>query len=115
MRSPRPSARWASVVPAGALRGGRRSAIASIRSTGTVAPNCAASPAYGSATAPPGMNRATSRGRLPHMRQRISLITLGVRDLARARRFYGALGWRTGAEAGDDVVFFQAGDMVLAL
>jgi len=49
------------------------------------------------------------------MRQRISVITLGVRDLARARRFYEALGWRTGAGPGDDVVFFQAGDMVLAL
>jgi catechol 2,3-dioxygenase-like lactoylglutathione lyase family enzyme len=49
------------------------------------------------------------------MRQRVSVITLGVRDLARARRFYEALGWETGAEPGDDVAFFQAGDMVLAL
>ena len=49
------------------------------------------------------------------MKQRVSLITLGVGDLARARRFYEALGWRTGAEPEDDVVFFQAGDMVLAL
>ncbi len=49
------------------------------------------------------------------MRQRVSLITLGVRDLSRARRFYETLGWRTGAEPDDDVVFFQAGDMVLAL
>ena len=49
------------------------------------------------------------------MRQRVSLITLGVRDLARARRFYEALGWETGAEPDDDVVFFQTGDMVLAL
>ena len=49
------------------------------------------------------------------MRQRVSVITLGVRDLARARRFYEAIGWATGAEPGDDVVFFQAGDMVLAL
>ena len=49
------------------------------------------------------------------MRQRVTLITLGVRDLARARRFYEALGWRTGAGPDDDVVFFQAGDMVLAL
>jgi predicted lactoylglutathione lyase len=45
----------------------------------------------------------------------VSLITLGVRDLACARRFYEALGWRTGAQPQDDVVFFQAGDMVLAL
>jgi uncharacterized protein len=49
------------------------------------------------------------------MRQRVSLITLGVRDLARARGFYEALGWQTGAGPEDDVVFFQAGEMVLAL
>lgn len=49
------------------------------------------------------------------MDQRLSLVTLGVRDLARARRFYEALGWRTGAGPDDDVVFFQAGPMVLAL
>jgi uncharacterized protein len=49
------------------------------------------------------------------MLQRVSLITLGVRDLGRARRFYEALGWTTGAAPADDVAFFQAGDMVLAL
>jgi predicted lactoylglutathione lyase len=49
------------------------------------------------------------------MRQRVSLITLGVRDLGRARAFYEKLGWRTGAEPGDDIVFFQAGEMVVAL
>jgi catechol 2,3-dioxygenase-like lactoylglutathione lyase family enzyme len=49
------------------------------------------------------------------VRQRVSVITLGARDLHRARRFYEAMGWRTGAGPGDDVVFFQAGEMVLAL
>jgi uncharacterized protein len=49
------------------------------------------------------------------MEQRISLITLGVRDLARARRFYEELGWRTRAKPEDDVAFFQIGGMVLAL
>ena len=49
------------------------------------------------------------------MRQRVTAITLGVRDLARARRFYEALGWHTGAASDDDVVFFQAGEMVLSL
>jgi uncharacterized protein len=49
------------------------------------------------------------------MKQRVTLITLGVRDLARARRFYEALGWETGAAADDDVVFFEAGDMIVAL
>jgi predicted lactoylglutathione lyase len=47
--------------------------------------------------------------------QRVSLATLGVRDLARARAFYEALGWTTGAGPDDDVVFFQAGGMVVAL
>jgi uncharacterized protein len=47
--------------------------------------------------------------------QRLSLVTLGVRDLARARRFYEGLGWTTRADPGDDVVFFQAGGMIVAL
>jgi catechol 2,3-dioxygenase-like lactoylglutathione lyase family enzyme len=47
--------------------------------------------------------------------QRLSLVTLGVSDLDRARRFYEALGWSTGAEEGDDVAFFQAGCMIVAL
>jgi predicted lactoylglutathione lyase len=47
--------------------------------------------------------------------QRVSLATLGVRDLKRARAFYEALGWTTRAAADDDVVFFQAGGMIVAL
>jgi predicted lactoylglutathione lyase len=49
------------------------------------------------------------------MDQRVSLITLGVADLARARSFYEALGWKTGAQPADDVVFFQTGCMIVAL
>jgi uncharacterized protein len=49
------------------------------------------------------------------MDQRLSLITLGVSDLKRAREFYEGLGWATGAEPDDDVVFFQAGGIVVAL
>ena len=49
------------------------------------------------------------------MEQRLSVITLGVRDLRRSREFYEALGWKTNAEPGDDVVFFQAGGIVIAL
>jgi catechol 2,3-dioxygenase-like lactoylglutathione lyase family enzyme len=49
------------------------------------------------------------------MKQRVNVITLGVADLERARAFYEALDWSTGAAPGDDVVFFQAGEMVLAL
>ena len=48
------------------------------------------------------------------MDQRVSLITLGVADIHRARAFYEALGWQ-GRSPDDDVVFFQAGGMVLAL
>jgi catechol 2,3-dioxygenase-like lactoylglutathione lyase family enzyme len=46
--------------------------------------------------------------------QRLSLVTLGVRDVARARAFYEGLGWKVGWTDGD-VVFFQAGGMVVAL
>ncbi len=49
------------------------------------------------------------------MEQRLSLVTLGVADLGRARAFYEALGWRTRARPEDDVVFFQAGGLVVAL
>ncbi|MEX0864155.1 MAG: VOC family protein [Acidimicrobiia bacterium] len=49
------------------------------------------------------------------MDQRLSLITLGVSDLGRSRAFYEALGWSPDVVIDDDVVFFQAGDMVLAL
>ncbi len=49
------------------------------------------------------------------MEQRVSVATLGVADLERARSFYEALGWTTRAEPGADVVFFQAGGQVVAL
>jgi predicted lactoylglutathione lyase len=49
------------------------------------------------------------------MEQRVSLITLGVRDLKRAKDFYEALGWTTGAQPEDDVVFFQTSGMIVAL
>ncbi len=48
------------------------------------------------------------------MEQRVSLVTLGVSDTARARAFYEALGW-SGESPDGDVVFFQAGGMVVAL
>jgi catechol 2,3-dioxygenase-like lactoylglutathione lyase family enzyme len=47
--------------------------------------------------------------------QRLTLVTLGVRDLERSRAFYEALGWSSACEPGSDVVFFQSGGMVLAL
>jgi catechol 2,3-dioxygenase-like lactoylglutathione lyase family enzyme len=47
--------------------------------------------------------------------QRVSVVTLGVSDLDRARRFYEALGWSSRSTPEDGVVFFQSGGMVLAL
>ncbi|MEV8431554.1 VOC family protein [Streptomyces sp. HUAS 31] len=47
------------------------------------------------------------------MEQRITLITLGVSDLARSKAFYEALGWR-GQEV-EETVFFQAGGLGLVL
>ncbi len=49
------------------------------------------------------------------MDQRISLVTLGVTDLARARSFYEALGWGGAQQPDDEVCFFQAGGMVFGL
>jgi len=49
------------------------------------------------------------------MEPRVSLVTLGVSDLPRARAFYEALGWHSSTEPGAGIVFFQAGGMVLAL
>jgi uncharacterized protein len=49
------------------------------------------------------------------MEQRLSLITLGVSDLTAARNFYNALGWVPAESPSDDVTFFQAGGMVMAL
>ncbi|MBC7142276.1 MAG: VOC family protein [Rhodobacteraceae bacterium] len=46
--------------------------------------------------------------------QRVTLITLGVEDLGRARAFYEALGWGP-AVAQDGVVFYQMHGAVLGL
>ncbi len=52
------------------------------------------------------------------MEQRVSLITLGVADVARAQAFYEALGWHLDGGVDDDsdhVAFFQAGGVIVAL
>jgi catechol 2,3-dioxygenase-like lactoylglutathione lyase family enzyme len=50
------------------------------------------------------------------MRQKLSLITLGVRDLERAVVFYrDGLGWKPSSASGGDVVFFPMGGIVLSL
>jgi catechol 2,3-dioxygenase-like lactoylglutathione lyase family enzyme len=48
------------------------------------------------------------------MDQRLSLVTLGVADIDRARTFYEALGW-SGESPDGEVVFFQVGALILAL
>jgi catechol 2,3-dioxygenase-like lactoylglutathione lyase family enzyme len=48
------------------------------------------------------------------MEQRVTCVTLGVSDLERSLAFYGALGWER-ANDDEDVAFFQAGGMVVAL
>ncbi len=49
------------------------------------------------------------------MEPRISLVTLGVKDVARARRFYERLGFRASSSSNEQVAFFQAGGMALGL
>jgi predicted lactoylglutathione lyase len=45
---------------------------------------------------------------------RLSVLTLGVRDIGRERRFYEALGWKTRSSAGDFAAY-PLGGAVLAL
>lgn len=48
--------------------------------------------------------------------QRLSLVTLGVADLARAVAFYAALGWEASNDwRAQDVAFFQCGGIAVAL
>jgi predicted lactoylglutathione lyase len=42
------------------------------------------------------------------------MVTLGVRDVARARAFYEALGW-SGESPDGSIVWFQAGGMIVSL
>jgi predicted lactoylglutathione lyase len=48
------------------------------------------------------------------MDQRLNIITLGVRDVPRARAFYERLGWKLSFTDGD-IVMFQAGPMIVSL
>lgn len=52
---------------------------------------------------------------MSRMEPRISLITLGVRDVARARAFYEALGLVPSSASNENVVFFRTGGAVLGL
>lgn len=49
------------------------------------------------------------------MEPRLSLITLGVADVAKARAFYEAMGFEASPASADGVAFFKAGGVVLAL
>lgn len=49
------------------------------------------------------------------MDQRISMVTLGVADLARAGAFYEALGWRKADESQPGITFYQCPGMLMGL
>lgn len=49
------------------------------------------------------------------MHQRVSLVTLGVDDVAKARAFYERLGWKASSASMDEIAFFQVGSLGLAL
>jgi uncharacterized protein len=50
------------------------------------------------------------------MDQHLHIITLGVKDFQRSREFYSqTLGWKPSGVSNDDVAFFQAGGVVLAI
>ena len=49
------------------------------------------------------------------MDQRISIVTLGVADMAKARAFYERLGWRAAPASSDTVTFFDLGGLALGL
>ncbi|MFV0386492.1 VOC family protein [Paracoccus sp. (in: a-proteobacteria)] len=48
-------------------------------------------------------------------KQRVTLITLGVSDMARARAFYGNWGWTPHPESQDGIAFYQMNGAVLGL
>lgn len=49
------------------------------------------------------------------MQPRLTLVTLGVTDVARSRAFYEALGFKASRDSNPNVTFFEAGGVVLAL
>jgi uncharacterized protein len=49
------------------------------------------------------------------IKPRLTLVTLGVSDFTRAKRFYEALGWRPSSASQDNVAFFDLNGVVLSL
>ena len=56
-----------------------------------------------------------NRNRKPVLEQRISMITLGVDDLGRAKTFYEGLGWKAEHAEGEGIVAFNMLGMVLTI
>lgn len=46
---------------------------------------------------------------------RVSIITLGVKDMKKSRSFYETLGWKAGGPSNENVTFFQGRGIVLGL
>lgn len=64
------------------------------------------------------MNPDSKQGSMTEPRPiepRISIITLGVTDMNRARAFYESLGWKAAAASNANITFFQGRGTVLAL
>lgn len=50
------------------------------------------------------------------MKQHLHIVTLGVRDFEKSKKFYGeTLGWKASAASNEGITFFQAGGVVLAI
>lgn len=50
------------------------------------------------------------------MNQHLHIVTLGVKDFETSKKFYAeTLGWKPSSNSSDDIMFFQAGGIVLAL
>ncbi|HKE51616.1 MAG TPA: VOC family protein [Actinomycetes bacterium] len=45
----------------------------------------------------------------------LSIVTLGVGDLAKSREFYSALGWQQSSASNDEICWFQVGGCALGL
>ena len=57
----------------------------------------------------PGETQTGMDRRMTGLEPRISIVTLGVDDMKRARAFYERLGWSAAASSSDDVTFFNHG------
>lgn len=62
-----------------------------------------------------GVSRWPRRATVHEMEPRISCVTLGVRDVSRARAFYLALGWEPAPQSKGDLVYFRLGTLAMAL